>query len=815
MRPLTHDLRQAWRALSASRAHTTLAVATLALGIGINTAVFSVIDSILFRPVPFADGHRLALLWSYYAPGKFTMKGNFTAPLVSEWRKQTDLFDRVEASESKSFVYDDSVGAEMVAGSVVTPGLLPMLGVPARAGRLFAEGDGRDGSDRLVVVSETFWRERLKRDPAAVGREIRLDGERYEVIGIMPGTFRYRDEAQQLWIPFDVTRPPASATGRRVSFEPTVRLRHELGRAEVAERVTARGAEVNKASGGGGQDSARLMELGEVWDDRTTRSLFVLGGSVVFLLLIVCTNVANLTLARSLARARDRAVRVALGASRGDLVREALSEHVLVGAAAALAGLAIARLVLDVTVAVLPEQMTLASLNAIDLDGRALLFLSIAAGASVMLFGLPPAIFGARAGIEPALGRDSRSSAGSVAARKVRAALVIAEVALCIVLLVGAALMTRSLMKLQAIDIGIDTNGLVAVSLALPAPGYNEASVRHSFTADLLARLRQLPAVSAASAGSLPPDKTMVTMGQIEFADRPGELTKSMLVPVYDTWPSYFSTAGIRLIEGRDFQDPDVEGAAIVSREFAARFWPGRSSIGARFKIGKGAWRTVVGVAAEVHRMSEDDDSKEYELYYPYSQVSNVMMAARQRPTSTIADYRLIVVRAPRPGAAMADITRAVHDVDPRVVVSKTRLVAHQFADAIARPRIVFVMMTVFAIFGLVLAAAGLYAVLSYLVAQRQREIGIRFALGARPGDVRRLILGSGLALAGAGLVVGLAASAGLVRIMRTLLYDVEPFDPLSLAAVALLIVCTAMVACWRPTQRAMRVDPISLLRED
>jgi putative ABC transport system permease protein len=350
------------------------------------------------------------------------------------------------------------------------------------------------------------------------------------------------------------------------------------------------------------------------------------------------------------------------------------------------------------------------------------------------------------------------------------------------------------------------------MTLALPKPGFTDQLQQAATTNQVIDRIRHVPGVTAVSAGALPPDEGMIAVGPVEFGERPGQPTTSMMFPVYDVWPGYFAAAGIRVIEGRDFHWPDIDGAAIVSRELASRFWPGRSAIGARFKIGKGPWRTVVGVAAEVRRMSEDDDSKDYELYYPYDQVSNVMVAARQ--ASTIAANRLIFVRGARPGDLFTPLGRAVHDLDSRVVVSGTTLVAQRFADAIARPRIVFVMMTVFSIFGLVLAAAGLYAVLSYLVAQRQREIGIRFALGARPRDVRRLILGSALTICAVGVVLGFAASAGLVRAMRTLLYEIEPFDPWSLAAVACLMTAAAVLACWRPVGRAMRVDPVTLLRE-
>jgi predicted permease len=810
---LAGDLRQAWRAIVATRSTVSIAVLSLALGIGVNTAVFSILDALIFRPVPYADAGRLVVLWTYYAPGKFSMKGSFTPALVTEWRKQTDLFDRVEASDDRSFIYDGRGGAEMVPGAVVTPGLFTMLGAPARLGRVFADIDGRDGTERHVVVSDRFWREQLGADRHAIGREIVLDGNRYDVVGVMPATFYYPDRARQVWIPYDVAQPPSRLRGQKTSFVPIARMHAGLTRAQTDERVVARGSELNRLSGGDGQGGARVQTIGELFDERTSRSLLVLGGAVLFLLLIVCANVANLTLARSMARGRDLAVRVALGASRAALFRVALVEHALIGVAGAALGLVVAAGAIASAAAVLPSAMTTQSLNAIDLDGRTLLLLSAITSFTILAFGLPPAWLAGRAPAAAALGRDSRTATGSHTASRLRAALVIVEVALAIVLLVGAALMTRSLVKLQAIDMGLDTDGLMSVTLAMPSAGYSDAAVRDEFTRTLLANLRRQPWITHVSAGVLPPNERSIVVGPIEFDDRIGQPTKSQLLPVYATWPGFFQTAGIRLIEGREPREGDVDGAAVVSDGFARKYWPTRSALGSKFKVGKGAWRVVVGVAAEVRRMSEDDDSREYEIYYPHDQVDGVMHAAGL--PSQIAEYRPIVVRTTQPGTVAKEMPAAVHAIDGRVIVSTTTLAAHEFADAIARPRIVFVVMTGFAGAGLVLAAAGLYGVLSYLVSLRRREIGVRLALGASPRDIGRLVLRSGLGMAIAGLVIGLGAALGLVRLMRTLLYEVEPSDPLAVALVILLLLATTILASWRPARKAMKVDPVSLLKAE
>jgi predicted permease len=377
--------------------------------------------------------------------------------------------------------------------------------------------------------------------------------------------------------------------------------------------------------------------------------------------------------------------------------------------------------------------------------------------------------------------------------------------------------MTRTMLQLQSIDTGIDTRNLLVTNLALPAPQYSDVAARGVIVDALLDRLRQDPDISSAGAGVIPPDTTVVTIGKVEFADRPGEPTNGMLLRVYDVWPGFFEAAGIRLVEGRGFQTDEVEGAVVVGESFARTHWPGGGAVGARFRVGEAPWRTVVGVAADVRGRAPvetaPEDSEGGQLYYPFDQVSGVFRAVR--PASSIAEYRTVVVRARTPDAVAARLADLVHAVDPQVVVGRTRLVEQQFADEIARPRVVFAMMATFAGVGLVLAVAGLYGVLSHLVAQRMREMGIRVALGATPRDIGRAIMGSGLALAGIGVVVGLAASLGLVGLMRSLLYEVEPFDPTAIGVVCLLLIACAMLAAWWPARRAMAADPVVLLRDE
>jgi predicted permease len=540
----------------------------------------------------------------------------------------------------------------------------------------------------------------------------------------------------------------------------------------------------------------------------------VLGGAVGFLLLIVCANLANLSLSQSLGRARDFAVRAALGASRLDLIRETLVEHLAIGAIGAAAGVGVAAWSINIAVAVMPSEITTRSLNVIALDWRVVSLTIVIGIVTALLFGLPPALVASGASVTDVLRRDTRSATGSTLSRRLRSGLVVAEVSLSIVLLVGAALMTRSFMKLQAVDKGLNPTGLIALRLGLPAAGYSDDHVRDRFLQTAADRLRQLPGVTGSTIGTVPPLTSAVKFGQIEIADGAPTHSGTTIMPVYEVPPDFFSTLGIPFVEGRTFQQADEDSAAIVSRNFARQYWPDGRAVGRRFRlVPTDPWMTIIGVVSNVQDGTGAHGTSGSQLYKAFGRPSD---AARPvMPGSTISAFRTLVVRAANPAAVALLLPGAIHAIDPLVVVDKREFVEHQFADAIARPRIVFLMMSVFALFALVLAAAGIYGVLSCLVAQRLREIGIRLALGASPRHVGRLILGNGLGLTAIGLAVGLVLALMLVKTMRSLLYQVEPTDPVSVALVSLLLFGTALLAAWKPMRRAMRVDPVNLLRED
>ncbi|HEX7777975.1 MAG TPA: ABC transporter permease, partial [Vicinamibacterales bacterium] len=387
---LACDVRLAVRSLTGARGPAAIAVATLALGVGVTSAVFSILDALVLRPVPFARADRLGEIWNFETKSKVSHPG-FNRALLAAWRQQTDLFERIEGFDVTSFVYDAATGAEMITGAVVSPGLPEMLGARPRQGRLFAPGEGRAGTDQVVLISERFWSRTLGRDAAVLGRRIGLNGRGYTVIGVMPESFRFPNESASFWIPLDVEAPPAGVPGLPSRLEVLALRRVDVSVDVVSARVRERGAELNLRAGGPAGRTAMLQISGQQIDRKLRLSLFVLGGAVAFLLLIVCANLASLSLSRTLARTRDYAVRTSLGASRADLVRETLVEHLVIGAAGAIVGLGVAALVLNVTLQMIPEAFRASSMNAIDLDARAVAFTALVGLVASVLFGLPPA----------------------------------------------------------------------------------------------------------------------------------------------------------------------------------------------------------------------------------------------------------------------------------------------------------------------------------------------------------------------------------------------------------------------------------------
>ena len=801
------DLRMASRSLRAGGAATTIAMVTLALGIGINAAIFSVLDAVIFTEVPFRDHDRLVEITNFDPRQKMSFPGT-SSKVVRQWRTQADVFDRVEAYETTLLVYETNGSAEMIAGAAVTPSLFDVLGVRPALGRPFATGDGEASSPLTAIVNDAFWRRELGSTTDLSRAQIQIDGRLYAVVGVMPRSFRFPSGGEQIWTPFDLTNPPTGSSGGR-AMTPFARLATGVSLDAANREAKARGSRVNQAAGWAAELTASVSQPGRGVDDKTTRSLWVLSGAVAFLFLIVCANVATLALTRTLSRARELATCAALGASPSDLLRAALFEHALLAGVSTIAGAFIAAGAIKIAVAALPDTMTSGTMNAIDLDGRVLAFMAVAGAGAATLFGLLPALIASRASISQVLGGESRTTSGSRAARRLRSALVVGEVAVSAVLLIGGAMMTRSFIRLASADQGFDPSNLVSVRLGLPAAGYPDINRRDQAGLDVAARIASLPYVGSVTMGQLPADRGAINVGTLEFERDPNRVTGRVTVPLHEVQPNYFSTIGMKIVDGRTFGPADPPEAIIVSKKFAATYFEG-DAVGQRFRFTGKPWRYVVGVAADT-AAREDTRESGLLLYYPIGGGSDAFFMSRS--ASKIADFRTVLIRTSRPDELLAALPGAVASVDSSVVIWKTTLVEHQLADAIARPRVVFVLLSVFAAFGLLLAMAGLYGVLSCLVAQRRQELGVRVALGASASGVRRLVLGSGLTLCGIGVAIGLASALPLVRVMSTLLYEVDASDPVAIAGSSALLIVTAAFACWWPARDAARTDPTVLLR--
>jgi predicted permease len=797
--PLVRDLRLATRAVWSARTTSLLAALTLALGIGSNAAVFSVLDSVLLRPVPFPGGDRLVEIWSFSLDQKMTFNAGVPPAAVAAWRQEADLFDRVEGFERRSLVFEDAQGAIELSGAVLTPGAFDLLGAVPIRGRGFLPHDEVVGARPVAVVSHTFWTAHLGQRTDLASISISLDGIRHDVIGVAPVTFRFPSGHERVWI-----------AGLPTAVTPLARLRPGLAFAVASAEVTARGEAVGAAVGGPPGVSATLARPAEGVDARTETTLVVLGAAVAFLFLIVCVNVANLTLSRALGRTRDLATCGALGASRGSLFRVVFLEQSLLAIAGVILGTGVATLVLRVAVAALPDVMTTGTLNAIDLDARAWLVLVATDVGTMVVCGLPPAWLATRVSVASGIAHHGRATSGSPFARRLRLGLAVTEIAVSVALLIGAALITRSFVAMASASHGYTPQGLVSLRLGLPAAAYTDAAVAAGAMRDVARRIETLPGVAGVTIGGLPSESGLMAFGALEIDGRPGVVDPRAVVRIHEVDERYFDVLQLPIRAGRAFIAPEVAAAAIVNEQFATTHFGDEDPIGRRFRIGRGDWRTVVGVATNTLG-DRERGSRRAELYYPLGQAEDAGRAVRR--ASSIAHFVTLLVRSENPAAIVPLLSGAVHDRDPAIVVRRTALVERMLADAIARPRVAFVTMLVFALFGLALSMVGLYGVLSHLVAQRRHEIGVRMALGARAADIRRLILGHGLALAAGGITLGFLAAWPMIRLMRSLLVDIADTDPAALTAPVLVVAVTALLASWVPARAAGRTSPVELFR--
>ena len=796
MRHLVQDLQFAWRSFRRTPSAALLAVATLAIGIGGNAAMFSVIHSVLLNPLPYRHADRLVLLWRQN-PAVGGVSVSPSRVDADRWRTATTL-EALTTSGARALTLNDGAEPEQLIARLIEPNIFDMLGVRPAVGRAFGPEDvASPESARVVILGDGLWKRRFGGDPTVVGRTISLTDQAYTIVGVMPPGFRLPLGKGDVWIP--VIQSAAATKAPAFSVNVLARLKAGVAVSAVEAELTAKMDE-SEIRGMPGRWQAHVMMPSELAGPTFRRALLVLLGAVSFVLLIGCANIAALLLARNASRTREIAVRTALGASRARLVRQLLTESLVLAVVGGGAGLLLGLWILQTLTRIRPanmEQLANVTLNP-QMFG-VVAALSIATG---VLFGVVPAILGAHVSLNEGLKQTSRVASHQQGA-VVRRALTVAEVALACVLLVGAGLLIRSYGRMIAASPGFEPERRIAMRVALPETRYSTPAARGDFFSRLLAQTQALPGVQSATLASGVPPQTGITFGTLEIEGQPG--AQSSAPSAYgggSIASGFFRTLGVRIIEGRDFVDTDRGVPVTIVNETAARrWWPGQSALGKRLRFGpESAWSTVIGVVGDIKTSATFGDVQIYDLLQPENMQPEPTLVA-----TTIAE----------PEALAGALKGQVWSIDPRVPVTEITTLSQAMSETMSRPRFNMLLLASFAAVGLVLAAIGIYGVISYSVGLRTPEIGLRMALGALPGDIRRSVVGEAGIMVAFGLAVGLGGAVVLTRLMRSLLFEVSTIDLGSFMAAVLVLGLTAVAAAWIPARRAMQVDPMIALRTE
>lgn len=785
------------RNLRRAPAFTGLVVLTLALGIGATTAMFSVVDAVLINPLPFPNADRFAEIATSTEGRAPTPRT--TSAVVHALRRETSVFSAVEAYNFGAANITGGGDPEIVGGPVVTPGMFAVLGVAPALGRLFTEEDVALG--HVVIISHQLWSARYGSDPAIVGREIIIDDEPHRVIGVMPQAFRFPEGNARLWRPLDI-----SPTVKPVRLGSVAVRRPELTDAQVKDRLTAMTDELRASATIGKTESLTTdLLLQQRFGRQSGQALYILFGAVLLVMLVACVNVMNLLLVRASARAGELALRSALGASSGGLVRDVLIESVLLAAAGCAAGLLLARGLLGLILGAAPPNLTYLTLATSDLDWRALAFATALATVTCVVFGLLPAWRAARVDVVDVLKQRAQSVAGS-RDDWWQGTLVAAQLSLVVVLLAGSGLLLRSFDRLVGVDPGFAVDELAVLEVQLPPNRYGAPGATLAFMQELEQKMETRAGVRASVSGGVPP-----TGGGFSFNIKPEAEGGSpvdfsnITLPFASVSPDYFETMGIRIVAGRAFAPEDGRDAVIVNDILARRFWGDASPIGRRIRFDTNRpWQTVVGVAADVKQMGPSDPMGEGMEFYQLI------------PRDTRNAFYAFVIRTHGDReSALASARQFLWEIDPKLPIVETATMEARIGEAIARPRFYLTLSSAFAITGALLAAIGVYGISAYWVSRRRREIAIRIALGASAEKVMGLVVGRSLKLAIAGTVAGLALAIASTRLIESMLFQVSGRDPVTLVSVTLLLAVLVVVGCLGPAFRAARVDPMTTLRAE
>jgi putative ABC transport system permease protein len=803
MESLWKDLRFAVRVLWKSPGFSAVALLALVLGIGANTAIFSVVNAVLLRPMPFVDPGRLVAVRESSPQSE---KYNVANPQnVGDWQKRNHSFEKIAAYIPFELTMSLTGGGspEEVPGNYVTREFFPLLGVHPALGRNFLPEEELPNTPDAALLSDGFWRRRFGADPNIVGKKLMIRGTPAIVIGVLPANFRFPDVKADIW-ELATLHPERKRTGRYLA--PIARLRPGVTVSQAQADMDVIMAQLAREYPDFNTNwGATVIPLRQQFTGDLRTPLLVLLAAVGLVLLIACANVANLMLMRSSARQREMAIRTSLGATRARIVRQLLSESMILGIAGGSLGLLVAVWSKNLLLAMLPDSMSVAKVNAVTIDGNVLAFTVILSLGTALLFGLLPALRASRPDLSDTLKEGGRAVSSSLSRNRMRAALVAGEMAVALMLLIGAGLLIRSFIRLEQVTPGFEPDRILSMRIGLSSPRYKDLKVASAGLDEILHRIAQVPGVASTGSIQFPPLGGLLPATGFWVAGRPiPNPSEAPVTGVSIVTPGYFPTMGIPLLNGRLFTERDQAGTpqvTLVSQSLARQQFPNMDPIGQRLFVqwGRETPYQIVGVVGDVKHDGLDKKSMPT-VYFPNAQ-----------ETQTIATLMIRTGADPMKLAPVAE--QIIHAYDKDQAIANIQPLDMFLSKAVARPRFQSVLLASFAGLALLLAAIGIFGVMSYSVAQRTHEIGIRVALGAQSNQVLRLVVGQGLLLALIGTAAGLAGAFALTRYLRTLLFNVSPTDWLTFTAVPLVLCAVALAASYFPARRAMRVDPMQALR--
>jgi putative ABC transport system permease protein len=792
------DLRYGARMLLKSKGFTAVAVLTLILGIGANTAIFSVVNAVLLNPLPYPEPERLVWLRESYPPWTTQQTTSVTQGAFFDWRSQNNVFERMAAFREDGFNLQFGDEPKRLNGAKVTADFFATLGAQPVVGRAFLPAEDAPGGDRVVILSHALWSQSFGGDPQLVGKQLKVDGQAHTVVGIMPPGFRFPQDDTALWLPFALDpKPDRDSHFLRVlgRLKPGATL--QQARSEF-ETIALRLEQAYPATNKGWR--VFMQPLREMISGQLETPLYVLLGAVLFVLLIACANVANLLLSRNAARERELAIRAALGAGRMRIVRQLLTESLLLSLAGAAGALLLAVWVVKLLATWGPRNIP--RLDQAEVNLPVLGFTVAVALLTGLIFGLAPAWRHTRPDLNNALKDGARTTGGG---RRLRHALVVAEIAFALLLLIGAGLMLKSFARLQRVAPGFDARNGLTMGINLAQAKYAQREQRVAYMRRILEELKTLPGVEFAGATHRLPLKGNSGISfQIEGRPAPPP-SERLSVNWRSITPDYFGAMGAPLAAGRTFTEEEgwqKQSAVIINQALQRRYWPDENPLGKRIRGAPDSpWITVVGVAADVKESGLNTDA-EAALYIPY--------VVGPAPAMT-----LVLRTETEPLSLAAAASAAIRRVDSEQAVSNVSTLEQLLNETVAQPRFNTGLLALFALFALLLASVGIYGVMAYSVEQRTQEMGLRMALGARPRDVLRLVVGQGVRLVALGLVIGVVAALVLTRWLETLLFGVETTDLMTYAVISTLLAAVALAACYLPARRATKIDPMVALRHD